>query len=967
MAVYDLREISTATGAGGLDPAVSPDGSIIAYRTNAAIILYHLDTGETRSFSVGTPANLVFSPDGTKILFDAHGSLRLLDIGTGAITSVIHAPGDVTPNADVAAQSFSADGTKVVITSRASNLVAGDTNNKQDVFVIDLATGTPTLASTTSSGGLGNDDSSGGRLSPDGTKLVFSSIATNLVPNDTSGLADAFMKDLTTGVLTRISLQPDGTQARGIVTAPQFTPDGTKVAYEFIDFNAGGYASIQLYDIATGTVSTMAGTTGAGQIEFSRDGTRATFAVSHQIYLLDIATGNVQRIDVTPSGGGGGGSDDPHFTPDGNYVVYSSFASNLVSGDTPNTADVFVARITPPNLQYVFGTSAAETLNGSNGNDYLDGGAGADTMNGGRGDDIYVVDNAGDVVNETAGPDQDKVYALVSWTLTAGSHVEIIAAGDPSATVALNLTGNEFANNLWGSEGANILSGGDGTDWLYGYGGNDALYGDGGTDYLIGGAGSDLLAGGQGDDFYLIDDAADTIVELAGEGTDTIYANFSYTLQAGQEIEWLSTGANFGSTIALDFTGNEFGNFLYGNNGANMLRGGDGADVLYGLTGADILIGDDGDDKLYGDSDNDTLLGGAGNDLLHGDDGNDLLDGGTGADVMQGGRGVDIYIVDNAGDVVDEPVGNGSGDRVLATTSYALSLLSEVEILAAAGSDPFAPINLTGSTTSNSLWGNEGVNILDGANGNDSLSGFGGDDHLIGGGSNDLLDGGTGADLMDGGTGNDVFIVDNIGDVIVEAANGGTDDRVLATTSYTLAASAEVEVLAAAGSDPNAAIDLTGSDTANNIWGNGGVNVLHGAGGADSINGFGGDDQLFGDSGNDHLFGGAGSDTLTGGDGSDLFFFDTAIASVDTITDFVTGVDTMMLSRSQFSGLGTGVLPDQAFTAGTQATDPAQRIIYDSATGFVFYDADGSGAGAAVHFATVTPGITLHASDFVGF
>ena len=124
------------------------------------------------------------------------------------------------------------------------------------------------------------------------------------------------------------------------------------------------------------------------------------------------------------------------------------------------------------------------------------------------------------------------------------------------------------------------------TDYLTGAAGNDTFSGLGGNDYIDGGAGTDLMSGGTGDDSYLVDNAGDQIVELTGEGADLVASSSSYALNAGAEVETLST-TDSGGTAAIALTGNDFGQTIIGNAGDNFLNGGGGADTLQGLGGAD--------------------------------------------------------------------------------------------------------------------------------------------------------------------------------------------------------------------------------------------------------------------------------------------------------------------------------------------------------------------------------------------
>jgi Ca2+-binding RTX toxin-like protein len=342
-----------------------------------------------------------------------------------------------------------------------------------------------------------------------------------------------------------------------------------------------------------------------------------------------------------------------------------------------------------------------------------------------------------------------------------------------------------------------------------------------------------------------------------------------------------------------------------------------------------------------------------------------MLDGGAGADTLSGGAGDDIYIIENLGDLVFEEVGGGY-DRVYALATVVLSQSQEIEIVMSGGPDPLAPIGLVGNNYDNELWGNAGDN---------SLFGFAGHDNLIGFEGNDYLDAGADADFLAGGTGDDVYVVDNAGDVVVEGAGQGLD-KVYATIDYTLAWGTSVEILAAGGSDPNAPLQLTGNELANNLWGNAGNNLLSGAEGDDALFGFDGNDDLFGGAGSnflvggagsDNLFGGTGADTLVGEAGADSFLFYNALGpgNVDVIADFAPVDDLIVLGSWVFAGLAPGALAAAAFHTGTAAHDADDRIVYDQASGALLYDADGTGAIAAIQFATLNTQPALTTADFL--
>jgi len=456
------------------------------------------------------------------------------------------------------------------------------------------------------------------------------------------------------------------------------------------------------------------------------------------------------------------------------------------------------------------------------------------------------------------------------------------------------------------------------------------------------------MAGGIGDDQYVID-GTDAILEIAGEGNDRIYANISYALSGGASVETLTTADNAG-TVAINLTGNEFANLIIGNAGINVLNGAGGNDVIDAKEGNDTVYGGLGDDTIYG---------GAGNDLLY---------GGTGTNYMAGGIGDDQYVVDSSTDTVAETAGEGN-DRIYAGVSFALAAGASVETLTTADNAGTTAINLTGNEFANLIQGNAGNNVLNGAGGNDVLDGkegndtlYGGanDDTLYGGGGNDNLFGGTGTNYLAGGAGDDLYFIDSATDTVAETAGEGAD-RIFASLSYTLAAGLSVETLSTSDNAGTGAINLTGNELANTIIGNAGANLLDGGAGNDLIDA---------KEGNDTLNGGTGNDTLYGRAGADTFAFTTTLGAlnIDTIADFTAGSDKIQLGGAAgqpFVALATGTLRTGTLVIGSAALDADDYLIYNSGTGALLYDADGNGAGAAVQFAVLTPGLGLAVTDFL--
>lgn len=489
---------------------------------------------------------------------------------------------------------------------------------------------------------------------------------------------------------------------------------------------------------------------------------------------------------------------------------------------TSEIQELFQSSIIPTeNADVLNGSPFADNIDALSGNDFVNGWDGDDVLNGGAGSD-YLKGGAGD--------DQ--------------------------------LEGNTGDDRLIGDAGADTLSGGDGSDILNGGADNDVLIGASGNDKLDGGSGEDSMSGGLGDDTYVVDDAGDTIVELADEGFDTVLATVDVTLSANVE------GVTLSGTEAINATGNDSDNLMVGNAATNMLHGmagadtllgeagndvldgGIGQDLLYGGTGDDNLAGGDDDDRLYGQSGNDTLSGGNGSDLLEGNDGNDslsggagadLLDGGTGADTMAGGLGDDAYIVDDAGDVIVEAAGEGTE---VVNSSVSITLSEHVENLLLVG---FDNIDATGNDEANELIGNAANNHISGLSGNDVLKGADGNDEIEGGLGDDLLDGGSGLDTLKGGAGDDTYLLDRGEDVVLENAGEGTDTIYVSAANYVLPENVENLII---GTEAGYA-SATGNALDNLIVGNEFDNRLDGSAGADTLQGGKGRDIYIVDNVND--------------------------------------------------------------------------------------------------------------------
>ncbi|MYM67519.1 type I secretion C-terminal target domain-containing protein [Pseudoduganella sp. FT55W] len=514
----------------------------------------------------------------------------------------------------------------------------------------------------------------------------------------------------------------------------------------------------------------------------------------------------------------------------------------------------------------ISGGSGNDTLLGNAGNDTLSGGGGTDAIDGGDGDDTLLLsDSIGHYTLSRANGVLTLSNSILGETLNIKG-IETLVFTDATRTIS-ELLLNQIS---------------DGDDYLSGTDGNDSLNGL---------TGADTMSGGTGDDRYVIDNVKDSIKELAGEGTDTAELAFkaaaTYTLDANVENAVVTAAA----AVAASVTGNSLDNVLTGNAAVNTLSGGAGNDTLDGAAGADKLIGglgndvyrvdnagdtitealNEGSDTVYttlstytlaanvenlagpgngvfnatgnavnnqidgglgndtlsGLAGNDTLRGSVGNDSLLGGDGDDLLDGGIGANIVDGGAGSDTAVAldDFSAYSVKRP--NATDTVLTHATSGEVITLRNIEFVSFHGT----------------LMAIQDVQLNIKSVGNDYIRGTDGDDTLDGGAA--------GADTLAGGDGNDTYLIDDAGDLIVEADNGGTDVAQVALTkagTYTLGAYVENATVTSAAS---VAVNLTGNDRDNALTGNAAANTLTGGAGNDTLDGMAGADKLIGGTGND--------------------------------------------------------------------------------------------------------------------
>jgi len=492
---------------------------------------------------------------------------------------------------------------------------------------------------------------------------------------------------------------------------------------------------------------------------------------------------------------------------------------------------------------------------------------------------------------------------------------------------------------------------------IVGTNGNDDLTGGPLGDTIIALAGDDIIRsgaalpgefyGGLGNDTYFIT-RPDTIVENPGEGTDTISTTLNdYTLPANvEDLIFTGTGPFAGH-------GNNLNNHLTGSGDRDRLEGGDGNDTLMGGGGDDVLDGGAGFDVMDGGMGNDTYLfdgiesvnDAGGNDTVvftvagtftmpgaienavatldgtyvTGNGGNNVFTGGAGSQTFAGRGGSESF---DGGDGVDTIDYSG------AFLSLRLDLnQGQATANGWGGTDVIANIeNVVGTMQNDVIVGNASANTLNGLTGSDTLAGLGGDDVLIGAGE------------LIGGDGNDIYWVDSTSSTLVEVAGGGSDTVFTHSSTFILPDNVETVVFLGLGNF----LGIGGSTS----------NGLKGGEGNDTLSGMGGDDVLVGDSGNDELQGGAGAD---------LFRYFGGQTGLDRILDFTANEDKLQVSSAFYHPVGT-----LQFVAGPGASSNSANatFLYDTNTGIVSFDSDGTGAAAAVQLAQLNTGLTLTVSDF---
>ncbi len=443
----------------GLVYFLSAADNLIAGQSNVSGLDFYaknLVTGAVELVSVneaGDPLNeninsYALSPDGQSLVFttsatNALGTVTpagnhtyLKNLQTGEITQLNLGADDSPASSSYSGVRFSADGSTITFQSNATNLTS-ETLSGTHIYTQNLVTGDITHISADDEGVAADNTSNTPAISADGSKILYTSLATNLVDGDVNGKRDVFLKDLTTGDVTLVSTTETGAQGDADVGfAIALSPDGTKAVF-------------------TSASSVL----GENALSFVQN-----------ILIKDLVTGELTQL-VSPIDGAplDSSTNQLAFNDDGSQLLITTNASNLIADDTNSRQDVYILNL----VDY------DDNLLGEIGNDTLSGGRGDDTINGFKGDDLILGEDDND--------------SLIGWT---GDDTIFGGDGDDSALGGSgndSLVGGAGEDYLSAFRGNDVLEGGDGVDTLRGGDGDDTLDGGLGRDVLRGDDGADVF------------------------------------------------------------------------------------------------------------------------------------------------------------------------------------------------------------------------------------------------------------------------------------------------------------------------------------------------------------------------------------------------------------------------------------------------------------------------------------------
>jgi Ca2+-binding RTX toxin-like protein len=636
----------------------------------------------------------------------------------------------------------------------------------------------------------------------------------------------------------------------------------------------------------------------------------------------------------------------------------SSAAQNAALSSVSFVLPISVNSLTLTGATNIAGTgnAANDTLTAGAGLDTLTAGTGLATLIGGSWNDTFVVNNTGDVVQDSVVGGNSTIQSSVNSTLVANVNTLMF-----TGTTALEGTANGANDTLVSNTALDTLVGGAGNDTFVinnsadviqdtsgtasnvadssvnytlaanvntlMFTGTSALVGtaSGGADTLVSNSGVDTLLGGSGNDTFIISNAGDVVLDTSTTASNVLQSSVSYTLPTDVNALTLT------GTIALSATGNTAVNFISANSGNDTLVAGSGVATLIGGGGNDTFVVDNTGDVVQDTAAtasntiessvsmslaanvNTLVLTGTGALTGTANSGSDTLVSNTGVDTLVGGSGQDLFIVNNSADVIQNWTSN---DTLEASVNYTLPANINSIILIGA-----ANIAATGNANSDVLTAGSGIDTL-----------------LAGGG----------VATMNGGSGNDTFVVNNSSDVVQDLSTA-TSNSVQSSVSYSLPSN--VDTLTLTGT---LGLVAYGNQDANNvITANAGDDVLIGTAFGNTINGGSGSDTIevgpynnfinagsggtasqptyvygnatgtnvatestiYGGSGTDVLYGGPGSDLIYGGTGVDSLFagigFDSLYGTAGSnVVDTLGGYDLLVAGSGteSLSGIGADTL-----------------------------------------------------------
>ncbi|MDZ7964563.1 MAG: calcium-binding protein [Nostoc sp. DedSLP03] len=726
----------------------------------------------------------------------------------------------------------------------------------------------------------------------------------------------------------------------------------------------------------------------------------------------DTLRGTLNYNDYYDTLTGGGGKDIFFFDENSNFINTIADFSGVGKGTNPTAA--VIAEVDTLNFQNYSGFTARNLSLTQNGNNL--------EINSQRSSfDKIILENFAlenlDNLSLSTGATVDSGNILFSGQTTIADSFDVFDANSTQSTVFKKNTVtflNDLDNNVSGFENSN--------DVINGQAGDDIIQGLSGNDLLRGGAGNNTLNGGVGNDSLDADFPSGNNRLFGGDGNDSLSASGNYryfgyfgekvddrslgnnTLNGGVGDDTLSASGSFGDNLldggdgndSLSISGSQTSaeytadnsrsdgdNTLNGgagddtlsasgSNGDNLLFGGDGNDFLdiYGYlyrnldftfdsrsSGKNLLLGGDGNDTL-------TASGTTGNNTLNGGNGDDSLTGGGGKDSLTGGGGKDKFVYKG---LSKDRTNTFTGDDTINTGTYTIAdftgvgketnptaaVIAEVDTLIFQDNSGFTAQNLllTQNGTSLSI----------------SFQGYGDTRFIL---ENFALENLDNLSLSTGATvdsGNILFSGQTtIADSFDVFDANSTQSTVFKKNTVTFLNDLDNNVSGFENSN-DVINGQAGDDIIQGLSGN---DILRGGDGNDTLNGGDGDDTIDGGNGNAILFGGNGNDRLFGEGGTDTFAFNSFDEGLDLISDF--GAinkpnELIQVSAAGFGGgLSAGVLQASQFTLGEFATTLLQRFIYNSTTGALFFDQDGSaGAFTQVQFAELSAGLSLTNNNFV--